>query len=188
MTKIIVFLATGFEEMEALTPVNIWRRAGFEVITVSISNELSVCGSHHIIVMADQLFEDCNLDDADMLFLPGGIPGATNLDTHVGLGELLLSFHSTNKTLGAICAAPLVLGHKQLLKGKKATCFPGFENEMLHAEYTGNSIQSDGNIVTGKGAGVAMEYALQIVARFTTANFANDLAQKMQVSEHFFKL
>ena len=185
MTKIVVHLAYGFEEMEALIPVDVWRRAGFEVLTVSVSNELKVTGAHQISVMADYLFEDVTYADVDMLFLPGGIPGATNLDAHEGLRKQILSFTKNGKILGAICAAPLVLGHNNLLKGKKATCFPGYEKELYGAVYTGVSIQTDGNIITGKGAGVAFEYALQIVSRFTNEAFAKELAQKMQVASVF---
>ena len=185
MTKIIVHLANGFEEMEAIIPVDVWRRAGFEVITVSISEDLKVTGSHQIPVIADTLFDEAIYPDTDMLFLPGGIPGATNLDAHEGLRSQLLSFADQGKVLGAICAAPLVLGHNNLLKGKKATCFPGFEKELYEADYTAVSVQTDGNIVTGKGAGVAFEFALQIVARFTSAVFAKELSQKMQVAPGF---
>lgn len=185
MTTILVHLADGFEEMEALIPVNVWRRAGFDVKTISISTKFEVTGAHKITVLADQLFEETNYNDADMIFLPGGIPGSTNLDAHKGLSIQLKTFAEKGKTLGAICAAPLVLGHNKLLSGKKATCYPGFEKELLDAEYTSASVQTDGNIVTGKGAGVALEYALQIVARFKDKNFANEMAAKMQVSETF---
>ena len=181
MTKILVHLANGFEEMEALVPVDVWRRAGFEVVTVSITRSLEVTGAHQIKVLADQLFEDINYRDADMIYLPGGMPGASNLDKHEGLREQLLSFSKEGKVLGAICAAPLVLGHNQLLKGKKATCFPGFEKELYGANVDGESVVSDGPIVTGKGAGVALEFALEIVARFQTKTFADELAKKMQV-------
>lgn len=185
MTKIIVHLADGFEEMEAIIPIDVWRRAGFDVLTVSISSELKVTGAHHITLLADCLFDEAIYKDADMIFLPGGIPGATNLDAHRGLRTQIHAFANQDKILGAICAAPLILGHNHLLKGKKCTCFPGFESELYEADYTAVSIQTDGNIVTGKGTGVALEYALQIVARFTNLLVAKELAQKMQVASGF---
>ena len=185
MTKIIVHLANGFEEMEALIPVDVWRRAGFQVETVSLTNELKVTGSHQIQVMADCLFEEAVYNDADMIYLPGGMPGASNLDAHKGLRKEILSFAKNGKVLGAICAAPLVLGHNHLLEGKKATCFPGYEKDLYGADYTAVSVQTAENIVTGKGAGVAFEFALQIVSRFTDAASAKALSQKMQVAPGF---
>lgn len=182
MTKILVHLANGFEEMEALIPVDVWRRAGFEVATVSITESTEVTGAHQIKIIADQLFENTDYSEADMIFLPGGMPGAKNLDLHEGLRKQLLSFEKEGKVLGAICAAPLVFGHNKLLEGKNATCFPGFEQELYGANHTGASVETDGQIVTGKGAGVAMEFALNVVARFKDKTFADELAKKMQVA------
>lgn len=184
MTKILVHLADGFEEMEAVIPIDVWRRAGYDVETVAIGNEPSVCGAHHITLLADRLFEDTNYENADMIFLPGGIPGATNLDAHEGLQKEIINFNKANKTLGAICAAPLVLGHNNLLKNRKATCFPGFEKELYNAEYTGSAVQVDGNIITGKGAGVAFEFALEVVKHFSGNAAATELAKKMQMNTY----
>jgi protein deglycase len=181
MITILVQLADGFEEMEALIPVDVWRRAGFTVKMVAISNQLTITGSHQIRVMADQLFEETNYQQADMIFLPGGMPGASNLDAHDGLRNQLINFHQQGKTLGAICAAPLVLGHNQILQHKKATCFPGFEKELYGAEITGAPVEVDGKVITGKGAGVALEFALEVVKQFKGEQFAIDLARKMQV-------
>lgn len=182
MIKIIVPLANGFEEIEVIVPVDVWRRAGFDVQTVSLTNELIVTGAHQISVLADSLFDETDASDADMIFLPGGMPGAKNLDAHVGLRNLIVSMSQNGKVLGAICAAPLVLGHNQLLKGKRATCFPGFEKELYGAIYTGSSVETDGNIVTGKGAGVAMQFAFTIVARFLGESFSKELESKMQMA------
>lgn len=181
MITIIVNLAEGFEEMEALIPVDVWRRAGFRVITLAMGKQLEVTGSHQITVLADQLYDEGDFEQADMIFLPGGLPGANNLDAHEGLRNQLISFGKKGKMLGAICAAPLVLGHNQLLRNKKATCFPGFEKEMLGAIATGVPVQIDGNIITGKGAGVALEFALEVVKHFKGEQFADELARKMQV-------
>lgn len=181
MTRIAILLAKGFEEMEALTPADVWRRAGFETELISISKQLNVSGAHNITVVADKTFDDTNFDTFDMLFLPGGLPGATNLDQHEGLKKQLLNFATNNKILGAICAAPLVLGHNKLLKGKKATCFPGFENELIGATHTGKSVETDGNIITGKGAGVALQFAFEVVSHFNGNEYADKLAAKMQI-------
>jgi len=182
MIKIIVPLANGFEEIEVIVPVDVWRRAGFDVQTVSLTNELIVTGAHQISVLADGLFDETDTSDADMIFLPGGMPGAKNLDSHTGLRNLIVSMAQQGKVLGAICAAPLVLGHNQLLEGKRATCFPGFEKELHGAKHTGSSVETDGNIVTGKGPGIAMQFALTIVARFLGESFLKELESKMQMA------
>ena len=183
MKKIFVHLAAGFEEIEALAPVDVWRRAGFQAETISITGNKTVVGSHNIPVVADMLFEEADYSTADMIFLPGGMPGASNLDAHNGLKEKLLLFNKQGKYLVAICAAPLVLGHNNLLKGKKATCFPGYEKELFGAETTGSSVVTDGKIITGKGAGVAIELALEVVAIFKGKEEAKTLARKMQIPE-----
>jgi protein deglycase len=182
MKKILVHLATGFEEMEALVPVDVWRRAGFNVHTVSITGDKIVTGSHNIPVVADLLFEEAGYNDADMIFLPGGMPGSSNLDAHKGLQKKILEFDQKGKYLAAICAAPLVLGHNNLLKGKKATCFPGYEKELFGAIITGSNVEFDGNIITAKGAGVAFEFAMRVTEIFKGRDFTMQMAAKMQVS------
>ncbi len=181
MKKIIVFLATGFEEIEAITPVDVWRRAGFDVKTISVTGEKTVTGSHGIPVIADYLFEKSICKDADLLFLPGGMPGSANLDKHEGLRSVILDFNKENKYITAICAAPFVLGHNGILIDKKATCYPGYEKELSGAEATGKSIEKDGKIITGKGPGVAMKFALEIVSVLKTNSDADKLAEQMQV-------
>ncbi|MDD7525974.1 MAG: DJ-1/PfpI family protein, partial [Bacteroidaceae bacterium] len=125
--KIYAFLATGFEEVEALGPIDVCRRAGLEVITVSIMDELTVVGAHGVGIVADSMFADNDYSDADMLFLPGGMPGASNLNAHEGLCKIILAHHQAGKALAAICAAPMVYGNLGLAQGKKMTCYPGFE-------------------------------------------------------------
>ena len=122
MAKVYEFLANGFEEVEALTPVDVLRRAGIEVRTVSITGSEFVKGAHDVIIKADKVFGECKFDDADLLILPGGMPGATNLNDHQGLRNLLVEHNLRHKKIAAICAAPLVLGGLGLLKDKKATC------------------------------------------------------------------
>ena len=130
---IYLFLATGFEECEALGIVDTCRRAGLEVNIVSITGELVVRSAHGVGICADTLFEDNDYTNATMLALPGGIPGATNLYAYAPLRELLIEHAKAGKALAAICAAPLVLGLLGLLKGKKATCYPGFEDKLIGA-------------------------------------------------------
>ena len=182
MKKIVVPLAEGFEEIEAVAIIDILRRAEFEITVVSITKKLEVTGSHNIKIIADQLFESVNYNLIDMIVLPGGMPGATNLNNHSGLQEQILNFNKNKKLLGAICAAPLVFGNLGILKNKNATCYPGFENQLEGANTTGNNIELSKNIVTGKGAGVAIDFALKIVEIFKGKEFANELAEKMIVS------
>jgi 4-methyl-5(b-hydroxyethyl)-thiazole monophosphate biosynthesis len=181
MTHILVALAPGFEEMEAVIPIDVWKRAAFDVTSISVNNSKNVEGAHNITVIADKLISEINFDQSDMIFLPGGMPGAQNLDNCQQLKKALIDFDKQKKTLGAICAAPMVLGHCNILNQKKATCFPGFENELYGAVYTGANVQTHQHIITAKGAGIAMQFALEVVAHFNGSDFANNLAKKMLV-------
>ena len=181
MKTIFVFLAEGFEEIEALTPVDVLRRAGLSVQTVSVMDEQVVAGAHGVPVLADKMFAEINPEDAEMILLPGGLPGATNLDTHEGLSRMILDFAAAEKPLAAICAAPLVLGNRGLLQGKKATCYPGFETYLQGAEYTAALVEKDGNIITGKGPGAAMEFAFAIVEKYCGIDKVNELKQGMMI-------
>ena len=146
------------------------RRAEFEVTVVSITNKLEVIGSHNIKIIADQLFEEVDYNLIDMIVLPGGMPSASNLNNHSKLREQIIRFHKQKKSLGAICAAPLVFGQLGILKNVTATCYPGFENELTGAKITTNNVELSGQIITGKGAGVAIEFALKIVEMFKGKN------------------
>lgn len=161
--KAYVFLAEGFEEIEAITPIDILRRADIEVITVSIMSKNEVCGAHGIKVMADILFEDADYSDNDLLMLPGGMPGTKNLDAHAGLKKLLHKQAEQGKTLAAICAAPSILGKLGLLEGKEAICYPSFESQLLGATLSTDKVVKSGNIITAMGAGVAVPFALKLV-------------------------
>ena len=179
MTTIAVHLAEGFEEIEAISIIDILRRADLNVIVVSVTENLQVTGSHGIRIIADQLFGGVNYELVDMIILPGGMPGSTNLNNHFGLREQILNFHDNQKLLGAICAAPLVFGNLGILKNKKATCYPGFENQLHGAVVTSENIEVAENIITGKGAGVAINFALKIVELLKGKETATKLAQKM---------
>lgn len=166
MNTIYLFLATGFEEVEALGIVDACRRGGLTLKTVSVTGNLLVESSHGVKIQADALFEDCSFDDADMLVLPGGMPGSTNLKEHEDLRNVILKHYEAGKPLAAICAAPMVYGSLGLLKGKKATCYPGFDKYLEGAEYTGKLVEHDGQFFTGKGAGAAFALGFAIVEHF----------------------
>ncbi|MEZ5105926.1 MAG: DJ-1/PfpI family protein [Draconibacterium sp.] len=179
MENIAVFLANGFEEIEAVSIIDVLRRANLEVTIISITGKTEVKGSHNIVINADLLFEDVNFNKVDMIVLPGGMPGAKNLNNHEGLKKQIIQFNQAGKPLAAICAAPLVYGQLGILKGKKATCFPGFEDYLMNANITNSKTQVDGNIITGKGAGVAIDFALKIVEMLRGKDIAQELAQRM---------
>jgi 4-methyl-5(b-hydroxyethyl)-thiazole monophosphate biosynthesis len=181
MAKVYTFLANGFEEIEALAPVDIMRRGGVEIKTVSITGSEYVESAHGVTVKADMKFEDAsNFDDADILLLPGGMPGASNLNNHEGVRQALMDQHKRGKRIGAICAGPMVLGSLGLLEGKKATCYPGFEKYLTGATYTAELFQEDGNIITGKGPAAVLPYAYRILSYFVGEEKAADLQEEMQ--------
>ncbi len=181
MKKVFIFFAEGFEEVEAITPVDVLRRAGVDVVAVSVTGKHEVIGSHNITILTDVLIEDIKNEQADMLILPGGMPGALNLNNNKLLKEMIRRHSQQGKQLGAICAAPLVLGGMGLLKDKTATCYPGFEDKLLGASVTTKPVETSGNIVTGKGVGAAMIFTLEIVAELIDKKTAEDLAAKMVV-------
>ena len=162
MSKVYVFLADGFEEIEGLTVVDVLRRAGVETVTVSVTGRTQIRGSHGIMVGADCLFEETDTEDADMLVLPGGMPGTLNLQAHEGLEKLLLKFDSGKKYLAAICAAPIILSGLWMLKGRKACAYPSFEDQLDCAEVLKVPVVSDGHITTGRGMGAAIPFALRL--------------------------
>lgn len=176
---VYVFLAEGFEEMEALAPIDLLRRAGIEVLTVGVGGRL-IRGAHGVEIQADSCGEGLDFSDAEAVILPGGMPGTTNLDRSPLVEQGLRAAAEKNGVIGAICAAPSVLGHKGLLKGKKATCFPGFEEEQMEAEFTGKAVEKDGRIITARGAGVALEFALALVAELKGEAAAKELRESLQ--------
>lgn len=177
MSKVYVFLADGFEEIEGLTVVDLLRRAEAEVVTVSINGTERVCGSHGIEVIADTVFEKTDFAGADLLVLPGGMPGTKHLGAHEGLTMLLKETDKKGGGIAAICAAPSVLGDLGLLKGKKAVCYPGFEQRLTGAEVLNVPAVTDGNITTGRGMGTAIDFALELTARLFGAQKAEQLAE-----------
>lgn len=181
MRTVYVFFADGFEEIEALTAVDVLRRAGLNVKIVSVTPDEIVIGAHDVSLLCDVNFENCDFFDAELLLLPGGMPGAATLDQHEGLRRLILDFGAKNKPIAAICAAPMVLGKLGLLEGKRATCYPGFEQYLKGAECFGESVVRDGNIITGKGPGASIDFALAIVELLVGKDKMDELAEVMCV-------
>lgn len=163
MGTVYVFFADGFEEVEAFTSVDVLKRAGLNVEMITVTPGEIVTGAHGIPVLCDKNIVNCDFFDADLVVLPGGMPGAATLGECDDLRRLVLRFAEQGKPIAAICAAPMVLGKLGLLKGRKATCYPGFEQYLEGAVCTGAMVEKDGNIITGKGPGAAMEFALAIV-------------------------
>ena len=162
---IYVLLADGFEEIEALAPVDLLRRAGLTVVTVAVGDGSVVTGAHGISVAADAHItdiEDCG--KAELLILPGGMPGTSNLNASADVHRLIDGAVKNGKRIAAICAAPMILGEKGLLEGKNATCYPGFEDHLKRAASVGGRVVTDGLITTAKGAGVAVEFAAELIS------------------------
>lgn len=173
-----ILLAEGFEEVEALAPYDILRRGGVEVSLVSATATLSVRGTHGIEVVAHRALPD-GLGDYDLLMLPGGMPGMTNLRDNRLVADELLRASSGRKLIGAICASPSILGGLGLLEGKRATCYPGFEQNLTGATATGDSVVEDGDIVTGVGPGASLEFGLKLLERLTDKATADDVRKQM---------
>ncbi|MBR4910029.1 MAG: DJ-1/PfpI family protein [Clostridia bacterium] len=172
---VYVFLADGFEETEALVPVDILRRGGVEVKTVGIGSK-TVCGSHKIPVVCDITEEEVSPDNIKAIVLPGGMPGTLNLKKSNTVNSLIDFAADNGIIIGAICAAPSILGEKGLLKGKRATCFPGFEQALSGAALCEGPAVKDGNIITACGAGAAFQFGFLLLA----ALYGNDTADKLK--------
>jgi len=164
--NIYLFLADGFEEVEALAVVDLLRRSGLGCNMVSIMGREEVTGSHKITVKADLLIQDADFDSADILILPGGMPGTTNLGNCEILTEQVKAFAVSEKPLAAICAAPGVLGQCGVLQGKRAACYPGCEGNLIGAQIVYEEVVQDGNIITSRGMGTAIPFGLAIVGMF----------------------
>lgn len=181
---VYIFLAEGFEELEALSPVDVLRRAEIPVTTVGIGGR-TVTGSHGIPVTCDVAAEESSaFDDMEMMILPGGMPGTVNLENSPVVQKALDQAAEKGLWIGAICAAPSVLGHKGLLRGRRAVCFPGFENTLDGAVLSEaeESVCIDGKIVTAKGAGAALEFALALVRCLKGEAAAQKIKETMQCS------
>lgn len=180
MSKVYAFLADGFEEVEALAVIDLLRRAKVDVTTYSIMNDLEVTGSHNITVKADQMIDQVDWDQADLLFLPGGMPGTLHLGSCEQLTGQLKAAFKEGKRIAAICAAPSVLGELHILEGKKATCYPGFEEKLLGAEHVTDGVVTDGTVTTARGMGFAVDLGLELIRLLVSEQVSNEIKDSIQ--------
>ena len=176
---VYVFLADGFEEIEALTPVDIMRRANLSVATVGISG-ISVTGSHGINVTADIDIGEVELDKTEAIVLPGGLPGTTNLEKSEKLIDIISYCSANNIAIGAICAAPSILGHMGLLKDKNAISFPSFQSHLEGASISEEYVVQDGNIITARGMGVSTDFSLKLVEVLVSEKESQNIRESIQ--------
>jgi 4-methyl-5(b-hydroxyethyl)-thiazole monophosphate biosynthesis len=183
--QVFVFLAEGFEEVEAITPVDYLRRAGIEVTTVSITKDTMVNGSHNIPVRADTVIGTIKPDEADGIIIPGGMPGTTALAASSELDAIIRKFDADKKLIAAICAAPaLVLGSKGILDGRHYTCYPGMEANVGCGtngcpEWHGDAVVEDGHLLTSRGAGTAGAFAIKIIEKLSGKECAKKIADSV---------
>lgn len=174
------FLADGFEELEAIAPIDMLKRAGINVITVGVTGK-NVTGSHGITFVSDITVDQAVFtDELEAVILPGGMPGTLNLEKNDVVQKAIDYANDNGKYICAICAAPSILGHKGLLKGKKATAFPGFEKELLGAVTDNYYVACDGKYITARGAGVATEFGLRIVSELVSEEKSNEIKSTIQ--------
>ena len=176
MSKVYIFFADGFEDIEGLTVVDLMRRAGIDIQTVSIKETKEIRTSHGIDLLTDRTFGECDFSDADMLVIPGGMPGTNYLRDHEGLAELLKKQYEAGKWVAAICAAPSVFGGLGFLKDRKATSYPGCLDGIPVGEYTEEPVAVDGNVVTRRGVGSAIGFALKLIEVLISKEKADEIA------------
>lgn len=179
MSKIGIFMADGCEEIEGLTVVDIVRRAGIDITTISISDKKEVAGAHGITFLADAKKDEVDFSTLDGIVLPGGMPGTINLGADETVDKVIREFAAGGKLVAAICAAPSVLGQAGILNGKHATSYPGFEPKLTGAVTSEDPVVQDGNVITSRGMGTAIAFALEIVSYFTDKKTADKLAESI---------
>lgn len=179
MSKLGIFMADGCEEIEGLTVVDLVRRAGIEIEMISVSGEKTVTGSHKINFQTDVSKADADYASYDGIVLPGGMPGTTHLMEDDTVNRVIKEFATSGKLVAAICAAPSVLGNAGLLEGKKATCYPGVESKLTGADFVTDPVAKDGNIITSRGLGTAIEFAAEIVAYLLDESAAKSLKESV---------
>lgn len=179
MKRVGVFFGSGYEEIEALTVVDLLRRVGIEVQCISIDNQKQVMGSHKINVDMDAGIKDVDFDSLDMIVCPGGMPGTRNLEACSALTEQIRNFYEKGKLIGAICAAPSIFGHMGLLKGRKACIFPGMEEELTGAEVVYDDVVQSEHVITSRGMGTAIAFGLEIIANLLDKDTAQNLGRKI---------
>lgn len=179
MAKVNAFLQDRFETVEAFAVIDVLRRAGIEVETVSLMDRQEVTSAQNVTVRADIMYEDCDFSKTDMFFLPGG-PGTSGYEKNEEFIELIKEAYKAGKWIAAICAAPSILGHMGILEGKKATCFPGYEKDLYGAEYVDTRVITDGKIITGKGMGTSIDLGLEIVRNLISEEKSVEVGMKAQ--------
>ena len=179
MSNVYIFLADGFEDIEGLTVVDLMRRAKINIKTVSIKNTKEVMTSRGISLLTDLTFEEADFTDADMLVLPGGMPGTRYLGEYKPLTDLLTAFYNEGKKVAAICAAPSVLGGLGFLNGRKAVCYPGFEEKLTGAVVSTDSVAVDKNVTTSRGLGTAIDFALSLIEQLEGREKADWIAESI---------
>ena len=177
MSRAAVFFGTGYEEIEALTVVDILRRAEIETIMVSAMDQRHVDGSHHIMIEADMLTREVDFDTVDVIVLPGGMLGTKNLEACEELMAQVDAFAAQGKIVAAICAAPSILGHRGILRGRKACSYPTFESHLEGATVLQEPAVTDGNVITGRGMGAAIPFSLAILEKLKGAEAARQMAE-----------
>lgn len=178
MSKVLIPLADGLEEIEALTNVDVLRRAGIPVVTAGLGSRI-VLGSHEVELKADKLLSEIDPEELSGVVLPGGMPGAANLKESQRLKEVISHIDEQGGLVAAICAAPMVLEAAGVLSGRTATSYPGFEKEMPSCNYSQQRVVVDGNLITGRGPGVALEFALELVNYLLGEEQVAELKEKM---------
>ena len=179
MSKVYIFFADGFEDIEGLTVVDLMRRAGIDIQTVSIKETKEIRTSHGINLLTDAVFGECDFSDADMLVIPGGMPGTRYLEEYKPLTDLLGDFYRKGGKVAAICAAPTVFGGMGILKGKKAICYPGMEEGLTGAEVTCQPAVTDGHITTSRGLGTAIDFALALISELRDKESADTISKQV---------
>ena len=177
MNKIAIFFAKGYEEIEALAVVDVCRRCGITIDMVSVTEEMQVEGAHGIMVGMDKTFSQVDFDEYDMLVLPGGGEGTRNLEAHQALMAQVDAFYENGKYIAAICAAPSIFGHKGILKGRKACCYPSFESHLEGAEVTAGPVEVSDKVITSRGMGTAIDFGLAISEVFVGKDKAEEMAK-----------
>ena len=178
---VYLFLGTGFEEVEAIATIDVLRRAEVELTTVSVMAERTVAGAHGVRIEADKMFDEVDFTNAQMLILPGGMPGTLNLGEHAGLINILRDQNKKGRWIAAICAAPSILGKMHILRNQQAVCYPGFEDQLEEAFVSKDRVMVSGNIVTSRGPGCTIEFALQLATILRGEDVANAVAEGMLV-------
>ena len=180
--KVYIFLADGFEDIEGLTVVDLMRRAGIDIETVSIKESNEITTSHGIMMKTDRVFTGTDFSDADMLVLPGGMPGTKYLGEYQPLCDLLRDFYGKSGKVAAICAAPTVLASLGFLEGRKATAYPSCMEGLTGAEPSYESVVVDGNVTTSRGLGTAVDFALSLIGQLLGEEKADEIAESVVYS------